>query len=128
VLNLPGSVRIFVAREPTDMRKGFDGLAALVRRQNADVFSGHLFAFISKRRDRIKILVWDNGGFVLYYKRLEKSRFQLPHCARDAPCAQLDGAQLSMLLDGIDVSKVRRPTKWLPPILSTKGIDMDDRL
>jgi transposase len=117
MLSLPSSVRIFLAREPTDMRKGFDGLAALVRRQGGEVFSGHLFAFISKRRDRIKILCWDNGGFVLYYKRLEKSRFPLPRWGQDTEGVQLDSAQLAMLLDGIDVSVVRRPTKWSPPNL-----------
>lgn len=128
MLSLPGSVRIFVAREPTDMRKGFDGLAALVRRQDADVFNGHLFVFISKRRDRIKILMWDNGGFVMYYKRLEVSRFKLPHCAHDARSVELDSAQLTMLLDGIDVSRVRRPKKWSPSVLNRKGIDIDARL
>jgi transposase len=128
MLSLPSSVRIFLAREPTDMRKGFDGLAALVRRQGGEVFSGHLFAFVSKRRDRIKILVWDNGGFVLYYKRLEKSRFQLPRCGPDTNCIQLDSAQLAMLLDGIDVSVVRRPSKWLPPNLERRGIDIGDHL
>ena len=97
------------------MRKGFDGLAALVRRQGAEVFSGHLFAFISKRRDRIKILVWDNGGFVLYYKRLEKGRFRMPRCTEEEASVRLDSAQLAMLLDGIDVSMVRRPEKWSPP-------------
>lgn len=118
MLNLPSSVRIFVAREPTDMRKGFDGLAALVRRQGGDVFSGHLFAFISKRRDRIKILAWESDGLVLYYKRLEKSRFQLPRFEQDAQSVQLDSAQLAMLLDGIDISVVRRPAKWTPPNLA----------
>jgi transposase len=128
MLSLPSSVRIFLAREPTDMRKGFDGLAALVRRQGGEVFSGHLFAFISKRRDRIKILVWDDGGFVLYYKRLEKSRFQPPRCRDDAHCVQLDSAQLAMLLDGIDLRGVRRPAKWSPPNFERRGIDIDDRL
>lgn len=128
MLSLPSSVRIFLAREPTDMRKGFDGLAALVRRQGGEVFSGHLFAFISKRRDRLKILFWDNGGFVLYYKRLEKSRFQLPQCGEDTQCVQLDSAQLAMLLDGIDLKMVRRPVKWLPPNWERKGIDIGDQV
>jgi transposase len=110
------------------MRKGFDGLAALVRRHGGDVFSGHLFAFISKRRNRIKILVWDNGGFVLYYKRLEKGRFRMPLRADGATSVQLDSAQLSMLLDGIDVSSVCRPKKWCPPSSRRKGIDSVDRV
>lgn len=115
MLSLPGAVRIYLATEPTDMRKGFDGLTALVKRHGGDVFSGHLFAFVSRRRDRIKILTWDNGGFVLFYKRLEQGRFRLPLCHDDSSRVQLDGPQLSMLLDGVDVSRVRRPKKWLPP-------------
>lgn len=127
MLSLPGSVRIYLAAAPTDMRKGFDGLAALVRRYGEDVYSGHLFAFISKRRDRVKILVWDSGGFVLYYKRLEKGRFRMPHCTGDSATVQLDSAQLTMLLDGIDVTRVRRPAKWSPPRISTQGIDKGKR-
>lgn len=128
MLNLPGAVRIHLAMEPVDMRKGFDGLAALVHRHGGDVFSGHLFAFISRRRNRIKILAWDNGGFVLYYKRLERSRFRLPRCDAGATSVRLDAAQLAMLLDGIDVSVVRRPAKWSPPKFERKGIDRSDRL
>jgi transposase len=128
MFSLPRSVRIFVAREPADMRKGFDGLAALVRRQGADVFNGHLFVFVSKRRDRIKILMWDSGGFVMYYKRLEKCRFKLPRCSPETVSVELDSAQLAMLLDGIDVSRVHRPEKWSPSVLKRKGIDIDARL
>lgn len=126
MLSVPGSVRIFLAREPVDMRKGFDGLAALVRFQGEDVYSGHLFAFASKRLDRIKILTWDNGGFVLFYKRLEKGRFRMPRWTGSETTAQLDSAQLSMLLDGIDLNAVRRPQKWKPPSFSPKGIDILD--
>lgn len=115
VLNLPGAVRIYLATEAVDLRKGFDGLAALVQRHGGDVFSGHLFAFLSRRRDRIKILTWDNGGFVLFYKRLEQGRFRMPACHDGSSRVRLDGPQLSMLLDGVDVSRVRRPKKWLPP-------------
>ena len=70
MLSLPPSVRIFLAREPVDCRKAFDGLCALVRDQfGDDPFSGHLFAFFNKRRDRVKILVWDKNGFWLFAKR-----------------------------------------------------------
>ena len=125
MLGFPGAVRVYLATEPTDMRKGFDGLAALVKRSGADVFEGHLFAFLSRRRDRVKILLWDSGGFVLYYKRLEKECFRLP-LSQGASRIELDSAQLSMLLDGIDLNVVHRPKKWLPPTQRGKGIDMDD--
>lgn len=98
------------------MRRGHDGLVAIVRNQwRLDPFGGHLFVFVGKRGDRIKCLVYDRGGFVLYYKRLERGRFQLPRIPEDATRVELDAAQLSMLLDGIDVRYVRRPELWQPP-------------
>lgn len=116
MLLLPRAVRILLAREPVDMRKSIDGLAALVRTQwKENLYAGHLFVFVSRRGDRVKILSWDAGGFVLTYKRLEQGRFRLPTFQQDALGAQLDATQLSMLLDGIDVMHVRRPSKWAPP-------------
>jgi transposase len=121
MLTLPSSVRIYLATEPTDMRKGHDGLAALVRAAGLDVFNGHLFVFFSRRKNRIKILAWDRGGFVLFYKRLERGRFRLPHLAGDARTIQLDAGQLAMLLDGVDVSQVRRSIPWKP---RRRGLDI----
>lgn len=116
MLLLPRAVRILLAREPVDMRNSIDGLAALVRTQwKENLYAGHLFVFVSRRGDRVKILSWDAGGFVLTYKRLEQGRFRLPAFHEDALGAQLDATQLSMLLDGIDVTHVRRPSKWAPP-------------
>ena len=114
MLSLPQSVRIFLATEHCDMRKGFDGLSLLVRQQGLDLFSGHLFVFLSRRRDRVKILTFDNGGFVLYYKRLEKARFKMPCFLKDQKTLRLEPSQLIMLLDGIDFSRVRKPRLWKP--------------
>jgi len=114
---IPRSVRILLAREPVDMRNSIDGLAAIVRGGwQEDVFTGHLFVFASKRGNRVKILTWDNGGFILFYKRLEQGRFRLPAFREGTLGAQLDGPQLAMLLDGIDLSRVRRPKKWTPEL------------
>ena len=97
-------------------RKGHDGLSALVQhRLELDVFSGHLFVFVSRRGNRIKVLFWDNGGFVLLYKRLEKGRFRLPRMDRDQGTVALEASQLALLLDGIDYSRVKRPPRWSPP-------------
>jgi transposase len=116
VFGLPKSVGIYLAATPVDMRNSIDGLAAIVRNQwKEDVYCGHLFAFTSKRGDRVKILVWERGGFVLYYKRLERGRFRVPTVKNDALGVQLDSAQLTMLLEGIDYSRVRRPRPWEPP-------------
>ncbi|RKG55539.1 transposase [Corallococcus sp. CA054B] len=113
---MPASVRVVLAVEPVDMRKSIDGLMALVRTAwGEDVYSGHLFAFVSRRGDRIKVLTWSRGGFVLLYKRLETGRFRLPRVDAEAKAVTLDATQLAMLLDGIDVADVRRPPAWSPP-------------
>jgi transposase len=114
VLTLPSSVRIYLAADPVDLRKSIDGLGGLVSAAGHDPYSGHLFVFTSRRRDRSKILAWDHGGFVLYYKRLEKGCFRLPRFAADAREAELDATQLAMILDGIDVKQVKRPAHWVP--------------
>ena len=112
---LPPSVRVYLAVEPVDLRRGHDGLAAIVRTQWAmDLFAGHLFVFLSRRRDRCKILFADRGGLVLYYKRLEKGRFRAPKVSADGRTVEMDGTELAMLLDGIDVAGVRRPSLWRP--------------
>jgi transposase len=116
VLLVPRAVRILLAAQPIDMRNSIDGLCAVIRNQwKENLFAGNLFVFVSKRGNRLKILTWDSGGFVLTYKRLEQGRFRLPTIHEGALGAQLDGTQLAMLLDGIDLSNVRRPKKWSPP-------------
>ena len=114
MLTLPRSVRIYLATGPVDMRKSIDGLGALARKLAHDLFSGHLFVFTSRRGDRVKILAWDHGGFVLYYKRLERGRFQLPRIEPGAVEVEVDATQLAMLLDGIDVKRVKAPVRWEP--------------
>jgi transposase len=114
MLTLPRSVRIYLAREPVDLRKSIDGLGAIASTRGHDLYSGHLFIFVSRRGDRVKILAWDQGGFVLYYKRLESGRFRLPEMRPDAEEVELDATALAMLLDGIDVERVKRPRAWQP--------------
>lgn len=116
MLLLPAALRILLAAEPIDLRRGIDGLMALVQGEwKEDVYGGALFVFVSRRRDRVKILTWDNGGFVVFYKRLEAGRFRVPAVEDDDQALRIDATQLAMLLDGIDVSRVRRPDKWSPP-------------
>lgn len=114
MLTLPAAVRIYFAAGPVDLRKSIDGLCGLVQTQGHDVYSGHLYVFAGRRADRVKILCWDRGGFVLYYKRLERGRFRLPRVPEGAAEAEIDGTALAMLLDGIDVRHVRRPEAWAP--------------
>jgi transposase len=116
LLTLPPSVRIYLAVGKVDMRCGHDGLAAIVRGQwRLDLFAGHLFVFVGRRGDRCKILFWDRGGFVLYYKRLERGRFRIPTVPAEAGSIVIDATALAMLLDGIDLVAVKRPRRWEPP-------------
>jgi transposase len=126
VIGLPESVRILLFSAATDMRKGFDGLSALVTAAGEDVYSGHLFVFLSRRRDRAKILTFQKGGFVLWYKRLERGRFKPLAAEGGADRVSLDATQLALLLDGIDLRRVQRPKHWRPR--STQGIDIALRL
>lgn len=115
MLSLGSAVRVYLAVDPVDMRRGHDGLAAIVRNQwGADLFGGDLFAFVGRRGDRIKILTWSRGGLVLYYKRLERGHFRLPAATPGAKTVHLDATSLAMLLDGIDVARVSRPVLWEP--------------
>lgn len=113
MIGLPTSVRIFLAPDPVDMRKGPDGLAAEVRRRGGDPFSGHLYVFASRRRDRVKILTWSRGGFIVWYKRLERGRFPVPR-GDDRDTVTLDAGELALLLDGVDYRKVARLSPWEP--------------
>ena len=113
MITIPRSVRIFIGSTPIDMRKSIDGLMAIVQEELAeDAYSGHLFVFVSRRCNRVKILTWDQGGFVLIYKRLEQGQFKLPHMDPSTMSVEIDATQLAMLLDGIDFGRVRRPKHW----------------
>jgi transposase len=123
MFGLPPSVRIYLASELVDMRKGIDGLRVLVEGAlKKDPYGGHLFVFVGKSKDKVKVLFWDSNGFVLYLKRLERGRFQLPVVAAHAKHVAMEPAQLAMLLDGIDLN-ARRLARWNPP--RDKGIDTD---
>jgi transposase len=106
-------VRIWLAAEATDMRCGFDRLAERVKAViGQDPLAGHWFVFRSKRGDRLKILVWDRDGFVLWYKRLEAGVFKLPRIAPGVGSVELRASELAMALDGIDVSKLKRVPRY----------------
>ena len=105
--------RIWMASEVTDMRCGFDRLAERVQSvigQNPQ--SGHMFVFRSRRGDRLKILLWERDGFVLWYKRLEAGVFKLPRVEQGARAVELRARELAMILDGIDVSKLKRVPRY----------------
>ena len=114
MIGLPLGTRVWLAAGVTDMRKGMDGLAALVQTTLVEnPFSGHVFAFRGKRGDLVKLLWWSGDGMNLYVKRLERGRFVWPQAASGT--VHLTSAQLSMMIEGIDW---RRPTRTVQPELA----------
>lgn len=110
MLSLPPSVRLFVARGATDMRKSFDTLAARVTEViDEDPQSGHLFLFVNRRRNRLKVLWWDASGYCLLAKRLEHGQFRVFDRAEGTPGAfELSASELTLLLQGIDLRGAKR--------------------
>jgi transposase len=116
VLSFGGRMRVFLAAEPVDLRRGFDGLASATRQiVQSDPLSGHVFGFLNRRRNRIKLLIWEPSGYWLLYKRLEKGRFNLP---REPGPGQrhivMESADLMLMIEGIDLRGSRRRPRWEP--------------
>lgn len=129
MLSISRTTRVFLATAPTDMRKGFDGLFALVENViQEDPFSGHLFVFRNRRRDRLKVLWWDRDGLAIFYKRLESGSYQFPMDASvkvsvvksavsntdgiAAARCEIQSDELALLLEGIDLGSVKRRQRY----------------
>jgi transposase len=111
MLSFPPTVRVFICREPVDMRKSYDGLAGCAEQLlSADPLSGHLFVFFNRRATMVKILVWDRTGFCIYSKRLEQGRFA--YLYEDDGDSQTDFARLLLILEGIDLAGSRRRRRF----------------
>jgi transposase len=107
-------VRIYLCAQPADMRRGFDTLAAQVKEfLKHDPFSGNLFMFVSRGKDRLKILYWDRDGFALWYKRLEEGAFKLPQLKQAGAGVELSATELAMLLEGIDLKSIKRSKRFV---------------
>jgi len=113
MLTLSPAVRIFVAAEPVDLRRGFDGLAAATRGLIGDPLSGHLFVFLNRRRNRVKVLMWDRTGYLLVYKRLERGTFEIPtKPLLGERHVEVDSGELHLMLEGLDLRGARRQRRW----------------
>jgi len=117
MIALPLQIRVFLYRLPTDMRKSFHGLVALTESAlQQDPLSGSLFVFLNRRRDRIKILYWGQTGFCIWYQQLEKGTYQLPEEPREEQkVLEVTRSQLSLILDGIDLSSARQRKRFQSP-------------
>jgi transposase len=115
VLSLSPAVKLWFCPQPVDMRLGFDGLFALVRsRLQADPLSGHLFIFRNRTADRLKVLYWGGHGLCLWCQRLEQGRYHFPAPAADATGIELSAGAFQMILDGIDLTRVKRFKRFTP--------------
>ena len=114
MLTLPSSVRIYVAAEPVDLRKGFYKLAAVARTVvDEDPLSGHIFVFLNRRRNRVKCLWWDRTGWLMLYKKLERGTFALPTEPLPGQAhIEVDAAELGLMLEGIDLKGAKRRPRW----------------
>ena len=123
MLTISRTTRVFLATQPTDMRKGFDGLFTLVENViREDPYSGHLFVFRNQRRDRLKVLWWDRDGLAIFYKRLERGSDEFPTdrptkgapSGNDSRC-KIRADELALLLEGIDLESVKRRPRYERP-------------
>ena len=114
MLSLSPAVKIFLYGQPADLRRGYDGLAAIAEQaMKEDPLSGSLFIFVNKRGNRIKLLYWDRDGYAIWMKRLERGSFELPASSdSDSPCVKITASQLSLILEGIELSSVRRRRRF----------------
>jgi transposase len=118
---LTSSLNYYLYNSPTDMRMSFNGLCGIVQsRMRRSPISGEVFVFINKRRDHMKLLHWEYGGFILYYKRLESGTFELPVQNRHEPTSELFWPQLMMMVEGICLQGVRTRKRYL----LTKNVNM----
>lgn len=116
MLTFPATVRIYMSAEPVDLRRGFDGLAAATRDIiRADPLSGHLFCFMNKRRNRLKVLLWQTSGFLLLYKRLERGCFKYPRSPLPGQRhLEMEPTELALMMEGIDLRGAQRRKRWVP--------------
>jgi transposase len=116
MLSVPAAVKLWYCPAGIDMRLGFDGLFSLVKtRLRADPLSGHLFIFRNRAANRLKVLYWGGHGLCLWCQRLESGRYHFPETAGDEPAIELNAGQFQMVLDGIDLARVRRFKRFALP-------------
>ena len=113
MIALSAHTKVYLAKDATDMRKSFRGLILLTEAVlQQESVSGHLFVFLNRRRDLMKILYWDGTGFCIWYKRLEAGVFKLPKMEAGASSVELRASELAMVLDGIDMSRLKRVPRY----------------
>jgi len=114
LFNSFSGLHVYLYRQPTDMRKSFEGLSGIVSSAlDANPLSGDVFVFLNKRRDRIKLMLWDRDGFWIFYKRLEKGTFQLPAIDSSMDAVELSYDMLWLMIAGIDSNFIKRRPRYV---------------
>ena len=122
MLSFPAGVRLFVATEPTDLRKSYDGLSALVESElGLSAMSGDLFVFLNRRGTQVRILFWDRDGFCVMMKRLERGTFRRIKSVDGKTHVEIGAAELAMLLEGIDADSIRHRKRYRAPAEEKEG-------
>jgi transposase len=123
MLMLPPAVKIFISTKPADMRRSFDGLAAMVTEwMGKNPLSGHLFVFRNRTGDRVKIIFWDRSGYCLWYKRLEEGLFKFPaDSEQDTSSVEVEACDLALLLEGIELAGSVRRKRFVPRESAASG-------
>jgi transposase len=118
VILVPRAVRVYFATAPTNLHKSFDGLTNEIRcALGHDPLSGHVFVFLNRRKNQVKLIVWTRGGWTIVHKRLERGTFAFPaRVAENVPSVAIDVHELAMLLEGIDVVRGKTKPRWEPPV------------
>ena len=113
MLTISSNTRISLCTTPIDMRKSFKGLLGIVRNTlEADPLADHLFVFLNRQHNLMKILYWDGDGFAIWYKRLETGTFRFPAVTGDNKSVEITRSGLSMILEGIDFSQLPKRTRF----------------
>jgi transposase len=121
MIALTSHLKFYLYPQATDMRKSFDGLSGIITSVLArDPTSGEVYIFLNRRRDRMKLLLWDRNGFWLFYKRLEQGTFQLPAHPQEETALNLSYEELLLILEGIDLSSIKRHPRYHRPTPSAQ--------
>jgi transposase len=117
VILVPRAVRVYFATAPTNLRMSFEGLSNTIRHAlGYDPLSGHVFVFVNRRKNQVKLVVWTRGGFTIVHKRLERGTFTFPaRVTADAKSVVIDVHELAMLLEGIEIDRAKTKRRWEPP-------------
>lgn len=110
---LSSELKFYLCNQPTDMRKSFDGLSGIVQNHlDSNPQGGDVFIFINKTRNKIKLLHWQGGGFVLYYKRLEEGTFEIPRYGKNVGSINLSYTQMAMIIDGLSIKNLPKRKRY----------------